>query len=68
MPNLEHYRHLTISRIKHTKMKSAIRRNYGSPEVIKIEKIEKPVPKDNEVLIRVFATTVNRTDCANLTA
>ncbi len=49
-------------------MKSAIRRNYGSPDKIKIEDIEKPVPKDNEVLIRVFATTVNRTDCANLTA
>lgn len=50
------------------KMKAAIRRTYGSPKKIKIENIEKPVPKDNEVLIRVFATTVNRTDCAILTA
>ena len=49
-------------------MKSAIRRKYGPPEVIKIENIEKPTPKDDEVLIRVVATTVNRTDCANLTA
>jgi NADPH:quinone reductase-like Zn-dependent oxidoreductase len=49
-------------------MKASIRRNYGSPSKLKIEQLEKPVPKDNEVLIRVYATTVNRTDCANLTA
>ena len=50
------------------KMKASIRRSYGSQEQIKIEDIEKPIPKDNEVLIKVHATTVNRTDCANLTA
>lgn len=49
-------------------MKASIRRKYGSSNQIKIEDIEKPIPKDNEVLIRVYATTVNRTDCANLTA
>ena len=49
-------------------MKAAIRRSYCSPDGIKIEEIEKPVPKDDEVLIKVHATTVNRTDCANLTA
>lgn len=49
-------------------MKASIRRNYCSPGQISIEQIEKPVPKDDEVLIRVYATTVNRTDCANLTA
>jgi NADPH:quinone reductase-like Zn-dependent oxidoreductase len=49
-------------------MKATIRRKYGSSNLIKIEKIEKPVPKDNEVLIKVYATTVNRTDCAILTA
>lgn len=51
-----------------TKMKASIRRKYGSPNQIKIENIEKPIPKDNEVLIKVYAATVNRTDCANLTA
>jgi NADPH:quinone reductase-like Zn-dependent oxidoreductase len=50
------------------KMKASIRRRYGSPDQIKIESIKNPIPKDNEVLIKVHATTVNRTDCANLTA
>ncbi len=49
-------------------MKASIRRRYGSPNQIKIENIEKPIPKHNDVLIKVHATTVNRTDCANLTA
>ena len=49
-------------------MKASIRRRYGSPNQIKIENIEKPILKDNDVLIKVHATTVNRTDCANLTA
>jgi NADPH:quinone reductase-like Zn-dependent oxidoreductase len=49
-------------------MKAAIRRNYGLPNQIKIEEIDSPSPKENEVLIKVYATTVNRTDCANLTA
>jgi len=49
-------------------MKASIRKKYGSPNQIKIVDIEKPTPKENEVLIKVHATTVNRTDCANLTA
>jgi NADPH:quinone reductase-like Zn-dependent oxidoreductase len=48
-------------------MKAAIRRKYGLPERIGIEDVDKPIPNDNEVLVKVFATTVNRTDCANLT-
>jgi len=50
------------------KMKAAVRRSYGFPKDIKIEEIEKPLPNDNEVLIKVHSCTVNRTDCANLTA
>ena len=49
-------------------MKASIRIKYCSPSQIKIEQIAAPIPKDDEVLIRVYATTVNRTDCANLTA
>lgn len=49
-------------------MKAAVRRQYTSPNQLKIESLEKPTPKDKEVLIKVHASTVNRTDCANLTA
>jgi len=44
-------------------MKAAIHTKYGPPEVVKIMEVDKPVPKENEVLIKVYATTVNRTDC-----
>lgn len=49
-------------------MKASIYEKYGSPEVLQIREVEKPVPKDHEVLIKVRATTVNRTDCAMLRA
>ncbi len=49
-------------------MKAAVRRIYGTPQVITVEEVEKPIPGDDDVSIRVYATTVNRTDCANLTA
>lgn len=49
-------------------MKAVVYEQYGSPEVFQIKEIEKPVPKDNEVLIKVFATTINRTDCGILRA
>ena len=50
------------------KMKAAVRRQYGNPKEIKVEEIENPILQDNDLLIKVHATTVNRTDCANLTA
>ncbi len=56
------------SNINIQKMKASIRRTYGLPNQIRIKNIKKPIPKDNEVLINVYATTVSRTDCANLTA
>lgn len=49
-------------------MKTAFRSKYGPPEVLSIREIETPIPKDNEVLIKVYAATVNRTDCAILRA
>lgn len=45
-------------------MKAAVRNRYGPPEVVRIAEVAEPRAKDREVLVRVLATTVNRTDCA----
>jgi NADPH:quinone reductase-like Zn-dependent oxidoreductase len=47
---------------EHPLMKAAVFDRYGSPDVVKIMDVEKPVPKDNEVLVRVHATTVCAAD------
>ncbi|MCH8033779.1 MAG: NAD(P)-dependent alcohol dehydrogenase [Bacteroidetes bacterium] len=49
-------------------MKAIVHKKYGPPDFLQLKEVEKPTPKNNEVLIRVYATTVNRTDCAMLRA
>jgi NADPH:quinone reductase-like Zn-dependent oxidoreductase len=44
-------------------VRAVVHDRYGPPEVLRLEDLERPVPKDDEVLIRIHATTVNRTDC-----
>jgi len=45
------------------KMKAAVRSKYGQGDVLTIREVDRPLPRDNEVLIRVHAATVSRTDC-----
>jgi NADPH:quinone reductase-like Zn-dependent oxidoreductase len=44
-------------------MRAAVRDRYGPPEVVRVVEVEKPAVTDHDVLVRVHATTVNRTDC-----
>jgi len=44
-------------------MRAVVHDKYGPPEVLRLEDVERPVPRDDEVLVRIHATTVTRTDC-----
>jgi NADPH2:quinone reductase len=45
-------------------MRAVVYDRYGPPEVQRLEEVQRPVPTDDEILIKIYATTVNRADCA----
>ncbi len=47
-------------------MKAIVRTKYGPTDILQLNGVPKPTPKDYEVLEKIYATTVKRTDCAFL--
>ena len=43
-------------------MKAIVYRKYGSPDVLSFEEVDRPIPKDDEVLIKIHATSINSYD------
>jgi NADPH:quinone reductase-like Zn-dependent oxidoreductase len=48
--------------MEETQMRAIVYHEYGSPDVLKLEEVAKPTPKDDEVLIKVYAAAVNAGD------
>lgn len=48
-------------------MKAIVQERYGSPDVLHLKEVERPAPKSDEVLIKVQAASVNRSDWERLT-
>ena len=43
-------------------MKAIVYEKYGSPDVLELKEVDKPIPKDNEVLINIYAASANPAD------
>jgi len=44
-------------------MRAVVFDRYGPPEVLRLDEVDRPTPDDDQILVRVRATTVNRADC-----
>jgi NADPH:quinone reductase-like Zn-dependent oxidoreductase len=44
-------------------MRAVIHNRYGTPDVLQLADVERPVPKEDEILVRIHAASVTRTDC-----
>ena len=44
-------------------MRAVVHDRYGDPDVLRVDEVERPAPRDGEVLVEVHAASVNRTDC-----
>jgi NADPH:quinone reductase-like Zn-dependent oxidoreductase len=60
--------HIEVRKGREIQMKAIIHTKYGSPDVLQIAEVEKPTPKDDEVLIKIHAASVNAYDWHVLTA
>ena len=56
------FRHPAITEPQEITIKAIVRSEYGPPDVLRFEEVAKPVPKDNEVLVHVHASSVNMAD------
>ena len=57
----------SLSRKIPEKMRAIICPRYGLPDVLRLKEVERPIPRDDEVLVRVQAASVNRSDWEGLT-
>src|SRR5688572_9215929 len=47
-------------------MKAIVYTKYGTPDVLELTEIDKPIPKDDEVLVKIYAVSLNDWDCSLL--
>lgn len=62
MQTLNNFASAQSDNSKHNKMKAIVQDEYGSPDVLRLEEIDQPVLQDNQVLVRVYASSVNAGD------